>query len=74
MDEDFIIIFANVLGVPKNEITLTLSPKICSSWDSLATLNLIEELENYYIRKFTLDELAQLSSVESFWKLVSIKE
>ncbi len=74
MDADFVTLICSVLKVPPAEVTPALSPKTCRNWDSLATVNLVAALEESYRRAFTLDELAEISSVGSIWKLVSSKE
>jgi len=71
MNAEFVALVSAVLKVPADAVSAELSPKTCKSWDSLATVNLVVTLEQHYKRVFSINELAEMSSVGAIWKLVS---
>lgn len=49
-------IFSAVLNIPLEQVTNTLSPDTCASWDSLNAIVLVTEIEKEFSLKFSFDE------------------
>lgn len=60
---------ANVLNVDPDQILSESSPQTIASWDSMAGLKMITELEKGYSVEFTMDEVL---SVKRFGDIVEI--
>ena len=56
-------IISKVMDVPKSEINDQTSPENIESWDSFHGLLLVDELENTFNVKFTIEEMADVQNV-----------
>ena len=56
-------IISKVLDVPESEINDQTSPENIESWDSFHGLLLVDELENNFNVKFTIEEIADVQNV-----------
>ena len=52
-----------MLDVPESEINDQTSPENIESWDSFHGLLLVDELENNFNVKFTIEEIADVQNV-----------
>lgn len=64
MSEKLYKIISKVMSVPLSEINDQSGPENIDSWDSFNGLVLVDELESVFDVKFTIDEVADVSSVE----------
>ena len=56
-------IISKVMDVPESEINDQSSPENIESWDSFHGLVLVDELENNFNVKFTIEEKADVQNV-----------
>ena len=56
-------IISKVMDVPESEINDHTSPENIESWDSFHGLVLVDELENTFNVKFTIEEIADVQNV-----------
>ena len=56
-------IISKVMDVPESEINDQTSPENIESWDSFHGLVLVDELENNFNIKFTIEEIADVQNV-----------
>jgi len=56
-------IISKVMDVPESEINDQSSPENIESWDSFHGLVLVDELENNFNIKFTIEEIADVQNV-----------
>ena len=56
-------IISKVMDVPESEINDQTSPENIESWDSFHGLVLVDELENIFNVKFTIEEIADVQNV-----------
>ena len=56
-------IISKVMDVPESEINDQTSPENIESWDSFHGLVLVDELENTFNVKFTIEEIADVQNV-----------
>jgi len=56
-------IISKVMDVPESEINDQTSPENIESWDSFHGLLLVDELENNFNVKFTIEEIADVQNV-----------
>ena len=56
-------IISKVMDVPESEINDQSSPENIESWDSFHGLVLVDELENTFNVKFTIEEMADVQNV-----------
>ncbi len=56
-------IISEVMSVPASEITDQSGPENIENWDSFHGLVLVDELENEFNVKFTLDEVIDVKKV-----------
>ena len=56
-------IISKVMDVPESEINDQTSPENVESWDSFHGLVLVDELENNFNVKFTIEEIADVQNV-----------
>ena len=56
-------IISKVMDVPESEINDQTSPENIESWDSFHGLVLVDELENNFNIKFTIEEVADVQNV-----------
>ena len=56
-------IISKVMDVPESEINDQSSPENIESWDSFHGLLLVDELENNFNVKFTIEEIADVQNV-----------
>jgi acyl carrier protein len=56
-------IISKVMDVPESEINEQSSPENIESWDSFHGLVLVDELENNFNVKFTIEEIADVQNV-----------
>lgn len=64
MSEKLYKIISKVMSVPLSEVNDQSGPENMESWDSFNGLVLVDELESEFDIKFTIDEVADVSSVE----------
>ena len=56
-------IISKVMDVPESEINDQSSPENIESWDSFHGLLLVDELENNFNVKFTIEEITDVQNV-----------
>ena len=56
-------IISKVMDVPESEINDQSSPENIESWDSFHGLVLVDELENNFNIKFTIEEITDVQNV-----------
>ena len=56
-------IISKVMDVPESEINDQTSPENIESWDSFHGLVLVDELENNFNVKFTIEEITDVQNV-----------
>jgi len=64
---------ADILAVPRDQITLDASPETIGTWDSLQHLNLVLGLEQSFGVSFEPEEIDQMKSVRQIVALVDGK-
>jgi len=68
MSKKLFDIIAQVMAVPVSEINNKSSPENIESWDSFNGLVLLDELENSFNVKFSLEEIIDVKTVEDIKK------
>tara|TARA_B110001454_G_C12720648_1_gene434540 strand:- start:1167 stop:1412 length:246 start_codon:yes stop_codon:yes gene_type:complete len=68
MSKKLFDIIAQVMAVPVSEINDKSSPENIESWDSFNGLVLLDELENSFNVKFSLEEITDVKTVEDIKK------
>lgn len=63
-------IVSNVFEIPESEINYDTSPETIEKWDSFNGLILLDEIENSFDVKFTLDEILDVKKVLDFKNLL----
>jgi acyl carrier protein len=66
-------LFADCLDLPVGQITQSLSQDQIPSWDSVATVTLIAEIEEVFGVSFEIDELLELTSLDQTIKILKEK-
>lgn len=69
--EQLYSIISKVLNVSLSEINDESSPESIESWDSFMGYLLLDEIENTFNVKFSLDESLEIKNVGDFKKLLS---
>ena len=69
--EQLYSIISKVLNVTLSEINDESSPESIESWDSFMGYLLLDEIENTFNVKFSLDESLEIKNVGDFKKLLS---
>ena len=64
MSEKLYKIISKVMSVPLSDVNDQSGPENIESWDSFNGLVLVDELESEFDIKFTIDEVADVSSVD----------
>ena len=64
-------IISNVLKIPLSEINDETNSASIESWDSFMGYVLLDEIENTFNVKFSLDESIEIKSVNDFKKLLT---
>ncbi len=64
MSKKLFEIIAQVMAIPISEINDKSSPENIESWDSFNGLVLLDELENSFNIKFSLEEITDVKTVE----------
>ena len=73
MTNNLYSIIARVFSVDISEINPNSNPETIDSWDSLNAYILIDEIENEFEIKFTLDEMLSIKDVNSLESLLNNK-
>lgn len=66
-------IFASILNLTEDKITLEISPDNTPTWDSLNAIILVTEIEKAFNIKFTYDEVMAVKNFGDAVKLVASK-
>jgi acyl carrier protein len=66
-------IAAAVLGVPTSDLTEQSAPGDISGWDSLATLEILTEIEEQTGVSLDLEEIVELATIGDWERIVSQK-
>lgn len=66
-------IISRVLDVSESELNGDSSPNSVHSWDSLATLRIITELESQFEVQFSMEEIEQMENLGSIQSLLNAK-
>ena len=69
--QDLDTIFAEILGLPVQEINDSVTPESCAHWDSLNHLRLVTEIEARFGVEFTMAEVQAALSVGEFRQLIA---
>jgi len=64
---------ADILTVPRDQITLDASPETVATWDSLQHLNLVLALEQAFAVSFEPEEIDQMKTMRQIVTLVDGK-
>jgi acyl carrier protein len=64
---------ADILSVPRDQITLDASPETVATWDSLQHLNLVLGLEQAFGVSFEPEEIDQMKTLRQIVALVDGK-
>jgi len=73
-ERDLNAIFAEVLGLRIEEVTDSLTPESCATWDSLNHLRLVTEIESEFGVEFSMAEVQGALSVTKFRQLLTAHE
>lgn len=68
--EKLLEIFSMVLRVPKNKLSLEISKAELKSWDSLAHLQLISEIEEKFNISIPFEDIPNLKKIGDFAKYI----
>ena len=63
-------IVSNVFNISKTEISFESSPETIEKWDSFNGYILLDEIENNFNVKFSLDEVLEIKNLGDFKKLL----
>jgi acyl carrier protein len=66
-------LFADCLELPVDQITQSLSQDQLPSWDSIASVTLIAEIEEVFSVSFGIDEMLKLTSLDQTIKILKEK-
>ncbi len=66
-------VFAEVFKIPVEEIKKDMTSADVEEWDSLGQLNLIIAVENKFGIKFEVEDIFNITTVDSIIKIVSKK-
>lgn len=66
-------IAAGVLGVRASDLTERSAPRDVPGWDSLATLEILTEIEAQFGVSLDLEEIVELATIADWERLVSQK-
>lgn len=64
-------IVADVLGIPRADVTDELSRETADSWDSLAHLRIVTAVEQEFGFQLTMDEIGSIGGVGSLCEVVA---
>lgn len=64
---------SDIFGLPADKITLTSTPEVIDTWDSLQHLNLVLALQQKFDVRFAPEEIEQMTSIGDVIKLVESK-
>jgi acyl carrier protein len=67
-------VFASVLGIDPEEISLEMNPQTCGLWDSLKNMELIIAVESAFGTRFTAADIAGLDSVRGYCDALNKKQ
>ncbi len=73
MNSNLKSLLADVFGVSAELLNLDSSPETLREWDSLATVNLLTELESTYGCTFTMAEIVRLQNFRAIEQLLREK-
>lgn len=63
-------IVSNVFNIPKSDVNFDSSPETIEKWDSFNGYILLDEIENAFNAKFSLDETLEIKNLGDFKKLL----
>ncbi|MDP9160198.1 MAG: acyl carrier protein [Acidobacteriota bacterium] len=66
-------IAADILRLPRNQITTQSSPENIAAWDSVQHLNLVLALEQEFSVQFEPEEMDQMSSIDCILAILQSK-
>ncbi|WP_310550697.1 acyl carrier protein [Paenibacillus glufosinatiresistens] len=69
-EEQLLKLFSEVLEVKENDLKLSTKPEEISEWDSLATVQLIAEIEETFKCKIPFEEIENIKAIEDFLKFI----
>lgn len=64
-------VFAAVLEIDPQSVTMDLNPQTCGAWDSLKNMELIIAVESTFGKRFTAADIAGLDSVRGYCDALS---
>jgi acyl carrier protein len=73
MDKQLMKLMAELLRVPQNEITDTLTMNETDSWDSLKHMELVVTLEETFDVQLTADEIITMLDMKGITKVLTEK-
>jgi acyl carrier protein len=59
-------VFASVLEIDAQQVTLDMNPQTCGEWDSMKNMELIIAVESAFGKRFTAADIAGLDSVRGY--------
>ena len=71
MEERVREIIADILGIDAGELVLSTDITSIESWDSMAQVRIIAELEDYFTCSIPIESIKLLRKVEDFVNMVS---
>jgi acyl carrier protein len=66
-------LIAEMLDVPESQITAQTRRADIENWDSLNHLQLVTAIETEFGLKLTMDEIAAISTVEDFHRIIAAR-
>jgi acyl carrier protein len=73
MDEKFLNLVSNTLGVPLNQLQFESTKDSFPEWTSLSHWELIDAIENEYNVEFTMDEATEFQNLGGLFELLQKK-
>tara|TARA_B100001173_G_C15627887_1_gene395815 strand:+ start:69 stop:287 length:219 start_codon:yes stop_codon:yes gene_type:complete len=72
MKEKLFTIIAYNLEIPLDDVDLKLSKYNCDSWDSIALLSIVSDVEQEFNIELKPDQIENISSVDDIYSLIKL--
>lgn len=69
-EQKLLAIFAEVLDVEEDSLAMNTTPSDVAEWDSLATVQLIAEIEDVFDCKIPFEEVERIQAIRDFLKFI----
>jgi len=74
MYNELIRIVSQIMNVPTDQLNENSSPQTIKNWDSLKHMNLIMALEEDFAVSFSDEEIIDMLSIDTIYKILSKKQ